>query len=157
MKLLTTLGRLLAVLFWLALLANLAAPLAKPFALLLELAGAAVLGLHVLLLALCHARLRCSARPTRERLLLLLFGVFYLDALPAPEVLVEPLLQATREPAAAAQPEAAAAAADAADGAGAADAEPAAESAAPDAEAVLAAAPQADEAAATGEASRTPA
>lgn len=96
MKLLTTLGRLLAVLFWLALLANLVSPLAKPFALLLDLVGAAVLGLHVLQLALCHGRLKASAQPTRDRLLLLLFGVFHLPALPSPQAVVEQLLQATR-------------------------------------------------------------
>ena len=100
MKLLTTLGRLLAVPFWLAVLANLIAPFAEPFALLLNLAGAAVLGLHLLQLGLCHGRLRASASPTRDRLLLLLFGAFYLDALPGPGVLVERLVQATREPAA---------------------------------------------------------
>lgn len=106
MKLLTTLGRLLAVPFWLAVLANLIAPFAAPFALLLNLAGAAVFGIHLLQLGLCRARLRASASPTRDRLLLLLFGAFYLDALPGPEVLVEELVQATREPAAGSESEA---------------------------------------------------
>lgn len=98
MKLLTTLGRLLAVLFWLAVLGNLIAPFAAPFALLLNLAGAGVLLLHVLQLGLCHGRLKASASPTRDRLLLLLFGAFYLDALPSAEVVVAEPLQATREP-----------------------------------------------------------
>lgn len=98
MKLLTTLGRLLALPFWLAVLANLIAPFAAPFALLLNLAGAAVFGLHLLQLGLCHGRLKASASPTRDRLLLLLFGAFYLDALPAPAVPDERLEQATLEP-----------------------------------------------------------
>lgn len=98
MKLLTTLGRLLAVPFWLAVLANLSAPFAAPFAQLLNLAGAVVFGLHLLQLWLCHGRLLASAQPTRDRLLLLLFGAFYLDALPAPAAVVESLVQATREP-----------------------------------------------------------
>lgn len=98
MKLLTTLGRLLAVPFWLAVLGNLIAPFAAPFALLLNLAGAGVLLLHVLQLGLCHDRLKASPRPTRDRLLLLLFGAFYLDALPSAEAVVAELLQATREP-----------------------------------------------------------
>lgn len=101
MKLLTTLGRLLAVPFWLAVLVNLIAPFAAPFALLLNLVAAAVLGLHVLQLGLCHGRLKASARPTRDRLLLLLFGAFYLDALPPAGIVVEQLVQATREPLAA--------------------------------------------------------
>ena len=99
MTLLTTLGRLLAVLFWLALLGNLVSPFAKPFALLVDLAGVALLGLHVLQLALCHGRLQASPRPTRDRLLLLLFGAFHLPALPPAEAVVEALLQATRVPA----------------------------------------------------------
>jgi putative membrane protein len=98
MKLLTILGRLLAVPFWLAVLANLASPFAAPFALLLNLAGAAVFALHLLQLGLCHRRLLASPRPTRDRLPLLLFGAFCLEALPAPEALVEQLVQATRDP-----------------------------------------------------------
>lgn len=105
MKLLTTLGRLLAVPFWLAVLGNLIAPFAAPFALLLNLAGAGVLLLHVLQLALCHGRLKASPQPTRDRLLLLLFGAFYLDALPSAEVVVAERLQATRAPAPAAAEE----------------------------------------------------
>ncbi|SEJ86727.1 putative membrane protein [Pseudomonas linyingensis] len=97
MKLLTTLGRLLAVLFWLAVLGNLIAPFAAPFALLLNLAGAGMLLLHVLQLGLCRDRLKASTRPTRDRLLLLVFGAFFLDALPSAETVVAELLQATRE------------------------------------------------------------
>ena len=97
MKLLSTLGRPLAALFWLALLAHLVVPFAKPFATLLELLAAVVLAWHLLLLALCRGRLRSSPRATRDRLGLLAFGVFYLDALPAPEAVVEQLLQASRE------------------------------------------------------------
>lgn len=99
MKLLTILGRLLAVPFWLAVLANLATPFAAPFALLLNLAGAALLLLHVLQLGGCHARLKASPRPTRDRLLLLVFGAFYLPSLPSTERVVEQLVQATRKPA----------------------------------------------------------
>ncbi|MNM86033.1 hypothetical protein D3C81_981760 [compost metagenome] len=96
MKLLTTFGRLLAVLFWLAVLGNLISPFAAPFALLVNLAATAVLLLHVLQLAQCHGRLKVSGQPTRDRLLLLLFGSFYLQALPSPASVVEQLLQATR-------------------------------------------------------------
>ena len=94
MKLLTTLGRLLAVPFWLAVLVNLISPFAAPFALLLDLAGAAVFALHLLQLWLCHARIKAGTRPTRDRLLLLLFGAFYLDALPPLEAVVEQAVQA---------------------------------------------------------------
>lgn len=101
MKLLTTLGRLLAVSFWLGVLVNLSAPFAAPFALMLDLAGAAVLGVHLLQLWACHERLLASPRPTRDRLLVLLFGAFYLDALPVPAsaTVAEQPVQAGEEPA----------------------------------------------------------
>ncbi|MNT86926.1 hypothetical protein D3C72_2272760 [compost metagenome] len=79
-------------------LGNLIAPFAAPFALLLNLAGAGMLLLHVLQLGLCRDRLKASTRPTRDRLLLLVFGAFYLDALPSAEAIVAERLQATREP-----------------------------------------------------------
>ncbi len=97
MKLLTTLGRLLAVPFWLAVLVNLAAPFAAPFALLIDVAAAAVFALHLLQLVACRDRLKASASPTRDRLLLLLFGAFWLDRLPPAAAVVEQLVQATRE------------------------------------------------------------
>lgn len=97
MKLLTILGRLLAVPFWLAVMANLIAPFAAPFELLLNLTGATVFALHLLQLAVCHGRIRGSASPTRDRLLLLLFGAFWLERLPSAEQLVERLAQAGRQ------------------------------------------------------------
>ena len=97
MKLLTTLGRLLAVLFWLAVLSNLIQPFAAPFAQLLDMAAGAVLLLHLLQLALCHGRLKASPRPTVDRLLLLVFGAFHLHALPSAAAVAEQLLQASRE------------------------------------------------------------
>lgn len=96
MKLLTTLGRLLAVLFWLAVLNNLITPFAAPFAQLLNLAGIAALLLHLLQLGVCHGRLKASPRPTVDRLLLLVFGAFHLHALPSAEALVERLLEPGR-------------------------------------------------------------
>lgn len=95
MKLLSILGRLLAVPFWLAVLVNLIAPFAAPFALLIDVAGAAVFALHLLQLAACHGRLGISSSPTRDRLLLLVFGAFWLDRLPSAEALVASLVQAT--------------------------------------------------------------
>lgn len=97
MKLLTIPGRLLAVPFWLAVLVNLSAPFAAPFALLLNLAAAAVFALHLLQLALSHKRLKASASPTRDRLLLLLFGAFWLERLPSAGPVLAPLQQATRD------------------------------------------------------------
>lgn len=97
MKLLTILGRLLAVPFWLGVLVNLISPFAAPFALLLDSTGAAVFALHLLQLALCHGRLKTSEHPTRDRLLLLLFGAFWLDRLPPVVAVVESPGQASRE------------------------------------------------------------
>ncbi len=84
MKALLGLGKLIALLFWLAVLANLIQPFAHPFALLLNAAGALILLIHILEVLALRKRLQgarirawiacrscCSAsfisRPCRSR------------------------------------------------------------------------------------------
>lgn len=84
MKVFLGLGKAGAVLFWLVVLANLLDPFAQPFDLLLRLGGGLILLTHVLELLLFGARLKGRPRPWRDRLQVLLFGVFHLLALPQP-------------------------------------------------------------------------
>ena len=85
MKALLGLGKVLAALFWGALLANLFDPFVQPFALLLHLAGAAVLLIHAGELLLFRQRLKRCARPALEYGQVMLFGIFHLLALPEAE------------------------------------------------------------------------
>ncbi|BBP81737.1 DUF1145 domain-containing protein [Pseudomonas sp. No.21] len=85
MKLFLGVGKLVALVFWLAVLANLIEPFAKPFASLLNAVAALVLGLHLLELVVCNGQLRTRPRPWNDRLQLLLFGVFHLLGLPRSE------------------------------------------------------------------------
>lgn len=86
MKVLWGLGRLLTLLFWLVVLVNLIMPFVHPLHLLVNLAGALLLAVHVLELLLFRANLRGQPSPGRDRLRVLLFGIFHLQTLPtAPE------------------------------------------------------------------------
>lgn len=82
MRFLLRLGKLLALLFWALVLVNLLVSFAKPFGVLLHLAGALVLLIHGLELLLFKARLEQRPRFWWERLQVLLFGVFHLFGLP---------------------------------------------------------------------------
>ncbi|CAD5109225.1 DUF1145 domain-containing protein [Zestomonas carbonaria] len=78
MKIFLGMGKALALLFWLVVLANLLKPFAQPFAGLLHLAGGSLLLLHVLELMLFGARLNGGL----ERLQVLAFGILHLFAQP---------------------------------------------------------------------------
>lgn len=82
MKTIAGLGKLLATLFWCVVLANLIDPYAQPFAHLLTLAGAAVLALHIVELALFNGLLRAQPRVGVARAQVLAFGIFHLWSLP---------------------------------------------------------------------------
>jgi putative membrane protein len=82
MKALLGMGKLLAALFWGALLANLLDPFVQPFALLLNLAGAAVLLIHAAELLLFRPQLKQCSRPLLQAGQVMLFGIFHLLALP---------------------------------------------------------------------------
>ncbi|BBT15449.1 DUF1145 domain-containing protein [Metapseudomonas otitidis] len=85
MKLFLGVGKSVALLFWLAVLANLFEPFARPFSTLLNGLALLVLGLHVLEALLYNAQLRARPHPWRDRLQLMLFGVFHLAGLPKQE------------------------------------------------------------------------
>ena len=86
MKVFWGLGRLLTLLFWLVVLVNLVVPFVHPLHLLVNVAGAFLLVLHLLELLLFRASFRGRPASGRDRLRVLLFGVFHLQTLPtAPE------------------------------------------------------------------------
>ncbi|MBT2339570.1 MULTISPECIES: DUF1145 domain-containing protein [Pseudomonas] len=86
MKVFWGLGRLLTVVFWLVVLVNLIMPFVHPLHLLVNLAGALLLVVHLLELLLFRAPLRGRPAPGRDRLKVLLFGIFHLQTVPtAPE------------------------------------------------------------------------
>ncbi|MGE8497729.1 MAG: DUF1145 domain-containing protein [Pseudomonas sp.] len=104
MKLLLNIGKAAGVLFWGVVLANLAAPFAQPFDLLLNLAGGGLLVLHGLELMLFKARWTAQALPATHAVQILLFGIFHLTSLRAREDAVtaeapaaEPLAAGTLE------------------------------------------------------------
>ncbi|SDI46117.1 putative membrane protein [Pseudomonas flavescens] len=82
MKTIAGLGKLLATLFWCVVLANLIDPYAQPFAQWLTLAGAAVLALHAVELALFNGLLGAQPRVAVARVQVLVFGIFHLWTLP---------------------------------------------------------------------------
>lgn len=83
MRVFLRLGKLLALLFWALVLVNLFASFAKPFGLLLHVAGALVLLMHGLELRLFKARLENRPRLWLEFLQVLVFGIFHLYGQPA--------------------------------------------------------------------------
>ncbi|UVM71334.1 DUF1145 domain-containing protein [Pseudomonas alvandae] len=86
MKVFWGLGRLLTLLFWLVVLVNLIMPFVHPLHLLVNFAGAFLLVLHVLELLWFRASFRGRPVPGRDRLRVLMFGIFHLQTLPtAPE------------------------------------------------------------------------
>lgn len=82
MKLFWRLGKLLTLLFWLVVVVNLVSPLINPFDLLINLAGSLLLLTHVFELLLFNGCLKGRPHPWRDRLLILLVGIFHLQTLP---------------------------------------------------------------------------
>lgn len=80
------LGKLLTLLFWLVVLVNLLIPFINPLHLLVNMAGALLAVIHFLEALLCFRSLKGRAHPWRDRLKILLFGVFHLQTIPAPAV-----------------------------------------------------------------------
>jgi putative membrane protein len=84
MKVFWALGKLLTLLFWLAVLVNQLMPFVNPLHVLVDLAGSLLAGLHLLEAVFCFRSLRGRAHPWLDRLKILFFGVFHLQTLPAP-------------------------------------------------------------------------
>ena len=84
MKKLLGLFKVLTVLFWWVVLANLLMPAEKPFHQLINLAGVALLGLHLLEVLFYNGRLRERSHRCFDRLQILLVGIFHILSIPAP-------------------------------------------------------------------------
>ena len=84
MRLIMGLGKLVALLFWLVVIVNLLSPFAKPFEMLLNGAGILLILVHLFEILLFNSLLHGRANPWRDRLQLLLFGIFHLLSLPRP-------------------------------------------------------------------------
>lgn len=84
MKVIWGLGKLLTLLFWLVVLANLVMPFVYPLHQLVNLAGGVLASIHLLEAVFCFRSLRGRSHPWRDRLKILFFGVFHLQTLPAP-------------------------------------------------------------------------
>lgn len=82
MRLIMGVGKVVALLFWLAVIANLVSPFSKPFDMLLNGAGILLILVHLFEIMLFNSLLRGRANPWRDRLQLLLFGVFHLLTIP---------------------------------------------------------------------------
>ena len=85
MKTLLGLFKFLTVLFWWVVLANLLMPAHRPFHQLIDLAGAALLGLHLLEVLFYNGRLRERSHRWFDRLQILLVGIFHILSIPAPK------------------------------------------------------------------------
>ena len=81
MKVLWGLGKVLTLLFWVVVVINVFSPLINPFDLLINLAGSLLLLTHVLELLLFHGSLKQRPHPWRDRLNILLVGIFHLQTL----------------------------------------------------------------------------
>ncbi|MCE4053418.1 DUF1145 domain-containing protein [Pseudomonas sp. Au-Pse12] len=89
MRFLWGMGKFLTLVFWLVVLINLAKPLINPLHLLVNLAGSLLLLTHLLELLLFNGSLKDRPHPWRDRLQILLVGIFHLQTLPAAVPAVE--------------------------------------------------------------------
>ncbi|WP_433885134.1 DUF1145 domain-containing protein [Pseudomonas vranovensis] len=78
------LAKALTVVFWWVVLVNLLIPLEHPFHLLINVAGAALLGLHLLEVLMFNGCLRERSHRWFDRLQILLVGIFHVLSIPAP-------------------------------------------------------------------------
>jgi putative membrane protein len=82
MKVFWGLGKLLTLGFWLVVLLNLVIVFPTPFGMLIKLAGILLILTHAAELLLFNGSLRGRAHPWRDRLQILLFGIFHLQSFP---------------------------------------------------------------------------
>lgn len=84
MKVFWGLGKFLTLLFWVVVVVNLITPLINPFHLLVNLAGSLLLLTHVLELLLFNGSAKTRAHPWRDRLQILLVGMFHVQSFSTP-------------------------------------------------------------------------
>lgn len=82
MRLFMGLGKVVALLFWLVVIANVVSPFSQPFDMLLNGAGILLILVHLFEIMLFNSLLRGRSSPWMDRLQLLLFGVFHLLSIP---------------------------------------------------------------------------
>ena|SRR5476649_1161273 len=85
MKVFWGLGKFLTLMFWVVVVVNLFTPLINPFHLLVSLAGSLLLLTHLLELLLFNGSVKNRAHPWRDRLQILLVGMFHVQSFSAPE------------------------------------------------------------------------
>jgi putative membrane protein len=83
MRVLWGLGKALTLIVWALVLSNLYQPLVYPFDVLINLVGSLLVLTHGLEVLLFKGRLQGRRHPWRDRLLILVFGVFHAHTLPA--------------------------------------------------------------------------
>lgn len=81
MKLLWGLGKLLTLGFWAVVLANAVMATPTPFDVLIAMAGALLLAVHVFEVVLFNGSLRGRRHPWRDRGKIILFGIFHIQAI----------------------------------------------------------------------------
>ncbi|NWC90664.1 MULTISPECIES: DUF1145 domain-containing protein [unclassified Pseudomonas] len=84
MKVFWGLGKCLTLVFWVVVVVNLFTPLINPFHLLVSLAGSLLLLTHILELLLFNGSVKNRAHPWRDRLQILLVGMFHVQSFSAP-------------------------------------------------------------------------
>jgi len=84
MKVFWGLGKCLTLLFWVVVVVNLFTPLINPFHLLVNLAGSLLLLTHILELLLFNGSVKNRAHPWRDRLQILLVGMFHVQSFSKP-------------------------------------------------------------------------
>ncbi|NVZ68693.1 DUF1145 domain-containing protein [Pseudomonas costantinii] len=89
MKVFWGLGKLLTLLFWVVVVVNLFRPLTNPFHLLVSLAGSLLFLTHLLVLLLFNSSVKHRVHPWRDRLQILLVGMFHVQGLSAPAAIDE--------------------------------------------------------------------
>lgn len=82
MKVLWGLGKVLTLMFWAVALVNQLTPMIHPFDLLISLVAELLLLTHMLEVLLFNGRLSGRPHPWRDRLLILVLGIFHAHILP---------------------------------------------------------------------------
>lgn len=78
-------GKALTTAFWLLIITSLTITMPHPFGLMFKLAGGLLLLTHIIELIGYHASLRGRPHPWRDRLQILLFGLFHLNTFKRPQ------------------------------------------------------------------------
>lgn len=76
--------KVLMLVFWWVVLVNVFMPMVWPFRAWVNLAGLAMLALHVLELFAFNRRLRDRSHKLIDRVQILLLGIFHIQSIPAP-------------------------------------------------------------------------